>query len=213
MRSVSENPVPSPMQPARTPKQSEPKATGSEAVRAALVEAAGQLLGEIGPRNVSVREIARRAGVNHGQIHHYFGGKRGLLEEALRQLAREHYAHSLELSGGKAIPAPLSLSEDRNFFRALCQSVMDGDMELVRSVESDDELSVPRRVLSQLAEQLPDADPIELKARFSILSMMELGWVSFEELAFLNAEVQAGEREEFRQRVRDLMKKVVAGLF
>ncbi|MDG2332742.1 MAG: TetR/AcrR family transcriptional regulator [Myxococcota bacterium] len=181
------------------------KVSGSEAVRAALIEAAGHLLGEIGPRNVSVREIAQRAGVNHGQIHHYFGGKRGLLEAAIRELAREHYANSLALAGGEAIPAPLSLSEDRGFFRALCQSVMDGDIDLVRAVESDNQLSVPRRVLRQIREQNPDADPLELKARFSILSAMELGWVAFEELMFLNADVQGSEREELRGAVKRLM--------
>ena len=111
------------------------KATGSDAVKAALIQAAGELLGEVGPRGVSVRDIAQRAGVNHGQIHHYFGGKRGLLEAAIRHLARGHYAHSLELAGGGPIPPPLSLSEDRPYFRALCQSVMDGDLELVRAVE------------------------------------------------------------------------------
>ncbi|MDE0885592.1 MAG: TetR/AcrR family transcriptional regulator [Myxococcota bacterium] len=188
------------------------KVSGSEAVRAALIEAAGQLLGEIGPRNVSVREIAQRAGVNHGQIHHYFGGKRGLLEAAIRELARQHYANSLELAGGAAIPAPLSLAEDRGFFRALCQSVMDGDMDLVRSVESDNQLSVPRRVLRQIREQNPDADPLELKARFSILSAMELGWVAFEELMFLNAEVQGAEREELRNAVKRLMANFVKEL-
>ena len=33
----------------------------------------------------AARHLAERAGVNHGQVHHYFGGKRGLLEAAMRQ--------------------------------------------------------------------------------------------------------------------------------
>jgi AcrR family transcriptional regulator len=185
------------------------KATGSDAVKAALIQAAGELLGEVGPRGVSVRDIAQRAGVNHGQIHHYFGGKRGLLEAAIRHLARGHYAHSLELAGGRPIPRALSLSEDRPYFRALCQSVMDGDLELVRAVESDDELSVPRRVMRDLQGRHPQGDELEVKAHFANLAAMQLGWVAFEELLFLNAQVGPDQRESFRETVKRLMQEMI----
>lgn len=185
------------------------KASGSDAVKAALIAAAGELLGDVGPRAVSVRDIAQRAGVNHGQIHHYFGGKRGLLEAAIRHLARGHYAHSLELAGGEAMPPPLSLGEDRAYFRALCQSVMDGDLELVRAVESDDELSVPRRVMRDLQGRHPRGDDLDVKARLANLSAMQLGWVAFEELLMLIAEIDPGEREAFRDRAKELMQEMI----
>ena len=47
---------------------------GECAVRTALLEAACDMLAEVGPKSLSVRRLAERAGVNHGQIHHYFGG-------------------------------------------------------------------------------------------------------------------------------------------
>ena len=47
-----------------------------------LIDAAADLLGEVGPRAMTVRSIAQRVGVNHGLIHHYFGGKQPLLEAA-----------------------------------------------------------------------------------------------------------------------------------
>jgi len=43
------------------------------------VRAAGELLGSKAPHDISGREIAERAGVNYGLIHHYFGGKDALV--------------------------------------------------------------------------------------------------------------------------------------
>lgn len=51
--------------------------------RRALLLAAIESFSESGPASVSVRDIARRAGVNHGLIHRHFGSKDGLLSEAI----------------------------------------------------------------------------------------------------------------------------------
>ena len=192
-----------------TKKDPSRKASGNEAVKTALIAAAGDLLGELGPRAVSVRDIAQKAGVNHGQIHHYFGGKRGLLEAAIRELARGHYEHSLELAGGEAIPPPLSLGEDRTYFRALCHSVMDGDIDLIMAVEGDDELSVPRRVMRDLRERKTGADLLEMKAHLSIFAAMQLGWVAFEELLLIIADVNPEEHESFKNRVKHLIQDMM----
>ena len=84
---------------------------GSGAVKAALVDAAAQMLGEFGPRGISVRDVADRAGVNHGQVHHYFGGKRALLEAAMRHLAHEAFDHSSVLAGNSPYPPVLAFAE------------------------------------------------------------------------------------------------------
>lgn len=185
------------------------KVAGSESVKAALIQATGDLLGELGPKAVSVRDIAHKAGVNHGQIHHYFGGKRGLLKAAIRELARDHYAHSLELSGGDAMPPPLSLGEDRTYFRALCHSVMDGDIDLVMAVEGDDELSVPRRVMRELREGQSENDLLDTKARLASIAAMQLGWVAFEDLLLINSDVRPDEQEAFKERVKRLMQGII----
>ena len=186
-----------------------PKIRGGDAVRRALLEAAGTMLGEVGPLRLSVRDVADRAGVNHGQVHHYFGGKRPLLEEAMRQLARRHYEHALALSGDLPYPPPLSLAEDSDYWRAITQVVMDGDLELAR-VEIDEGTSVPRRALDHLeATRGPDADPLDAKARFAAIAAAQLGWVAFEKFLFLLADVSADQREELRGRVRSLVQRAI----
>ena len=44
----------------------------------------------IGPNQLTIRDIADHAGVNHAQIHHYFGSKDGLLSATYNLLAFEH---------------------------------------------------------------------------------------------------------------------------
>ena len=67
------------------------KATkGRHSVEKALINSAAELVGSVGPNQLSIRDIADHAGVNHAQIHHYFGGKQGLLEATYKQLAFQH---------------------------------------------------------------------------------------------------------------------------
>ncbi len=68
---------------------SQERPRGRDAVRAALIEAAAELFSERGPDGVSVREIATRAGVNHGLVHRHFGTKENLLQEVMRALAAD----------------------------------------------------------------------------------------------------------------------------
>jgi len=42
-----------------------------------------ELFAEHGPASVSIRDVARHAGVNHGLIHRHFGSKTDLLTEAI----------------------------------------------------------------------------------------------------------------------------------
>lgn len=52
---------------------------GREGSIDALVAAARELFAEHGPDAVSLRDVARRAGVSHGLIHHYIGSRDDLL--------------------------------------------------------------------------------------------------------------------------------------
>jgi AcrR family transcriptional regulator len=62
------------------------KPRGRDSVRAALIASGAQLFAERGPSAVSVRDVARAAGVNHGLVHRHFGSKRGLLKAVMTEL-------------------------------------------------------------------------------------------------------------------------------
>lgn len=56
-----------------------------------LIDAVLRLLDRDGVlAGVTLREVAKEAGVNHGQIYHYFGTRRGLLRAAITRLLEEN---------------------------------------------------------------------------------------------------------------------------
>ncbi len=178
---------------------------GGDAVRVALLKAACEALAAAGPSSVSVRQVARSAGVNHGQVHHYFGGKRGLLVAAMRQLAADHFARASEASRGRPIPAALQLANDPPYWRAVCQSVMEGDLELV-GIEVEENISVPRRALAALMERNDiAADDLDFKARFGAMAALQLGWVAMEDFILLISDVDEKDRNAVRERVKRLL--------
>ena len=175
---------------------------GGDAVRRALVEATAGALAEAGPSAVSVREVARVAGVNHGQIHHYFGGKRGLLKAAMHHLASIHLAHATESSVEGSIPRALQLADDPLYWRAICRCVMEGDLELA-GLEVDEGISVPRRALDTLMTRLEISDTdLDFKAKFAAIAALQLGWAALEDFVLLISDVDESEREAVRDRVK-----------
>jgi AcrR family transcriptional regulator len=61
----------------------------------ALMDAAEQLLHEVGYAGVTTRAVAEAAGVNHGLVHYYFGSMEELLTETLERFV-EQLAEGLE---------------------------------------------------------------------------------------------------------------------
>ncbi len=54
-----------------------------------LIEATMASIAELGLQNTTIVSISRRAGMSSGIISHYFGGKQGLIEAALRYLLEQ----------------------------------------------------------------------------------------------------------------------------
>jgi len=57
--------------------------------RDALVSAAVEIIGERGSLDVTVKDIAKRAGMSSALAFHYFGGKDEIIAETMRHLLRE----------------------------------------------------------------------------------------------------------------------------
>jgi AcrR family transcriptional regulator len=55
------------------------------AAEEALLDAAEQLLVEVGHAGITTRRLGERAGVNHGLVHYYFGSNENLLIQALER--------------------------------------------------------------------------------------------------------------------------------
>ena len=167
-----------------------------------LITAAADLLGEVGPRALTVRMIAERAGVNHGLVHHYFGGKAELLRAAMARLVDEHRDFAKEKSGGRVLPVPLALTGDPRYLRAVVRAVLDGDNELA-TTEVTTGASIPRSVLEHLTARRGASEPdIETKALVAAGMAFEMGWAALEPFIMAVVDVDGEEAEAVRELVR-----------
>ena len=153
---------------------------GRKNVEAKLIRSACALLSKRGPRALTVREIAGHAGVNHGQVHHYFKSKRGLLTAAMRKLAREHWENTASRDRDEHdVPPPLALAQDQEYILAVIRCVVDGEMELA-TLELEDGISVPRRIVEELiGDPEFDRTPAQIKAITATFMATELAWAVF----------------------------------
>ena len=73
------------------------KTAARSAAEEALLDAAEQLLVEIGHAGITTRRLADAAGVNHGLVHYYFGSNENLLVRALERFTERLLVRQREL--------------------------------------------------------------------------------------------------------------------
>jgi AcrR family transcriptional regulator len=104
---------------------------GRDEVVPAIHESAIELLAERGPREVTVREIAARARVNHALVHRHFGTKDELIRTVLTAQSSAIAAAAKNRRGTAAMLT--LLEEHRAYFRALARAVLDSPALLAGS--------------------------------------------------------------------------------
>ena len=94
------------------------RATAEEA----LLDAAEQLLVDVGHAGITTRRLAEQAGVNHGLVHYYFGSNENLLVRALERFTerlvsrqRELYAADLPFAEKWRTAMRYLMSEDATY--------------------------------------------------------------------------------------------------
>ncbi|WP_339914279.1 TetR/AcrR family transcriptional regulator [uncultured Brevundimonas sp.] len=73
--------------PARRGRPSKARAAGTGDTRAAILDAAEDLFSKHGFYGVTIREVAREAGVDTALVHYYFGAKRALFDSVFLRRA------------------------------------------------------------------------------------------------------------------------------
>ena len=171
---------------------------GRKNVEKRLIDSASFLVSSVGPNQLTIRDIADHAGVNHAQIHHYFGGKKGLLMATYKQLAFEHVQ---QLERRKISPTnlgeePLSMITD-DYFKAIIRAVLDDQMELVR-VQIDSNLSMSRQTLKQLTKIKKLKKPnSEMKSAIAIAMVVEFGLAAMEQYIDEVLEMNSSDKRVF----------------
>ncbi|MFG3526666.1 TetR/AcrR family transcriptional regulator [Streptomyces sp. NPDC047917] len=145
---------------------------GREQTVAALVTSARALFAERGPDSVSLRDVAQHAGVNHGLIHHYIGGREDLIRAVLDVSERETLEAVRTASDPLEALARLRSEEQRS-------------MDYVRLVSW---LALSNRAPSSFQERssaldaavsLGAQDSAEVREAFALAVAQLLGWELF----------------------------------
>jgi AcrR family transcriptional regulator len=138
-----------------------------------LLDAAAKLFTE--GAVYSVRSVAAEAGVNHGQVHHLFGGKEGMTQAMFEDLGRQLLARIESRVSGRDAPeflnaAAAALIEDDRFARGLARQVT----ESPSSAPVQREFPVVEAMLDHLDGLGPDA-----RALLAEGLARSLGWALF----------------------------------
>jgi AcrR family transcriptional regulator len=106
--------------------------TSAEKTKEALIDAVIRLLGRRSVADISVRDIALEAGVNHGLVHRYFGSKERLIREAfVRTNASVHRSH-LDRAPGSVTSWSFDLLRRRpELARVVARCCLDGPRDVL----------------------------------------------------------------------------------
>ncbi len=143
---------------------------GRDAVVAAVLTHAADLFAERGPAATSIRDIAERAGVNHGLVFRHFGAKEQLVARVLDHLAAESGA-VLDRPG--VIDRSVLDAALRRHLTVLARSILDG--------YPVSQLQQNFPVISRLIERARPFHASDRDAALAVahVSALELGWQLF----------------------------------
>lgn len=158
---------------------------------------------------MSVRQVAERAGVNHGLVHHYFSGKDGLLRAAMSRLVADHERWARDVAAGGPFPAPFALARDQRYLRAVVRALLDGETDLALT-ELSNGVSVPRQAMDAEVQRRGLGSPdVDTKAAVAAAMALEMGWAALESFIFAVTGTSDDEADEVRSRVLEMRAALV----
>jgi TetR/AcrR family transcriptional regulator, repressor for neighboring sulfatase len=176
---------------------------GRESAVEALVETARQLFAEHGPDAVSLRDVARTAGVNHGLIHHYIGSRDDLLRLVFaRSTDQARRAAEGADDVTSALHALRSLGEGgSDYSRLLAWALLEGH---------DPAAFHGRSAALDAVARAGGDDTRDLRLALAMAMVQTLGWKLFGHYAVLAAGLDDEDPEAIRRDVEALIDRLVS---
>jgi AcrR family transcriptional regulator len=154
---------------------------GAEAVREALVSAVIRLLDRKSVAEISVKEIAAEARVNHGLVHRHFGSKEALVREAVERtnarIGRE-YPEERQASFTLAL-----LRRRPEIARILARCCLDGPRDLLAlAAPPPERMEKHLRPIRRLIARLGLEGRIDPNVLDAVGAAALFGWIVFKPL-------------------------------
>ena len=180
----------------------EPRTPGREGAIEALIKAARELFAERGPSAVSLRDIARRAGVNHGLIHHYIGSRDDLLRlvfSVSMDHARAEVEGSESAEAGLGALRQLGRGSDE-YTRLLAWALLEG---------YDPSAFHGRSSALDAVVAAGDNDSRQLRVALAMAMVQTLGWKLFGSYVVAAAGLDREDDDVVRGDVEQLVNRIV----
>lgn len=137
----------------------------------AVRAAAAELLAERSPRDITVRDVALRAGVNHALVHRHFGTKDELLRSVIADLSAQVGA-AVRAGGPGAGTTLAQLRAHPEYWQILARAVLD-EPQLLEATPT----SAAATVLALLSGPREPDDATRVAA--AVAGSLVLGWIVF----------------------------------
>lgn len=131
---------------------------------------------------MSVREIAKAAGVNHGLIHRHFGSKEGLIKAAIAEISREIHQGD-PIAGGISAWTFRYLRSHPEFAQTMARACLDNQRELLAFAAPDPQrLAAIISPIRELLERTGMAQQVDSHVVNALATAAFLGWFVFKPL-------------------------------
>lgn len=186
-----------------------------EVVREEILQAAEELLSERTPSEVSVRDVAERAGVQHSVVHRHFETKDRLLAEVVKRTAAS-YAEAIATSDDPAegfIAGMDYMADHRPAFTALARTV--ASQEVRDDVDRFPGFAIHmQRLAPGPAGRGPLGAPpadgtVDPRALGAALMALTSGWAMLEDWWLASAGLGPTDREALRAQVATIIEQLV----
>jgi AcrR family transcriptional regulator len=185
-----------------------------EVVREEILQAADELLAERMPSEVSVRDVAERAGVQHSVVHRHFATKDQLLAEVVQRTAAR-YAEAISETDDPAegfVTGMTYMADHRASFTALARTVASsavrGDIDRFPGLATHlHRLDPDADRVGPLAEGPPGS--VDPRALAAALMALTSGWAALEDWWLASSGFGTSDRDAVRAQVATIIEELV----
>lgn len=186
-----------------------------EVVREEILRAAEELLAERMPAEVSVRDVAERAGVQHSVVHRHFETKDRLLAEVVQRTAAR-YAEAIT-DGDDAVEGFVTgmayMADHPAGFTVLARTVASAAVRDDVDGFPGLEIHLRRLAPDAAADARPLADPpdgsVDPRVLGAALMALTSGWALLEDWWLASAGLRTEDRDAVRAQVATLVEQLV----
>jgi AcrR family transcriptional regulator len=186
---------------------------GRDEIKEAVLDATEKLLNEYSPNEITVRQIAKIAGINHALIHRHFGTKDNVIMEVHERMALKMdsaISHIDRLDGNAGLLFRTS-EQNRSRRILLTRAMIAGvDPHLMQH-----QFPVMRRLVDLVKKKKSETEnPTKYDAEIlaSFFSAMVMGWFLYEPFFLAATNLEDRDREEVNEQIVQILEDCVENL-